>query len=139
MTEHGGWLATPGRRLIVIVVVGAVIVGGLFGWWAVSSREQSSRVEQVEAAVRVSWSDLDVAALEDAYAAAVVTGGPTPGLPGLPEIDGATLQRAEFGPTESSVLITLRIGGELAATTCLDVTVLTNAPTNDITTRRVAC
>ncbi len=139
MSEGGGWLATPGRRLVVIVVVGGVLVAGLVGWWAVSSREQSNRIEQVEAAVRVSWSDVDVAALEDAYAAAVVAGGPTTGLPGLPEIDGATLQRAEFGPGDSSVLITLRVDGGLAATTCLDVTIVTNSPANDIDTRRVPC
>jgi hypothetical protein len=139
MSEGGGWLATPGRRLVVIVVVGGVLVVGLVGWWAVSSREQSNRIEQVESAVRVSWSDVDVAALEDAYAAAVVTGGPTPGLPGLPEIDGATLQRAEFGPESSSVLITLRVDGGVAASTCLDVSVVTGSPSNDITTRRVPC
>jgi hypothetical protein len=120
-----------------VVLVSIGLVGAWLAYQALAESERSGRIERVERDLRLRWSRIDVEQIEADYLAAVVGRGPPRSLPGLPDIDGARFERADFG--DGTIDIVLRVDGDLSATSCVEATVQADRPDNTITVRRVEC
>jgi hypothetical protein len=120
-----------------MALVSLVMVGGWLAYQVLAEGERADRIEQVERDVRLRWSRIDVEQIESDYLAEVVGQGPPQSLPGLPDIDGARFERAEFGDHVLDVV--LRVDGDLSPTTCVRATVRADRPDNTITVGPVDC
>ena len=67
------------KRLVVIVVAWAVVIGAFVAWRVVTDRAVDDKADTIEAQLRRAWRSVDLADLEDRYLEATTADSETGG------------------------------------------------------------
>lgn len=111
--------------MAIIVVMAAIVVGGLVAWNVTSARQSDDQLRRAQDEIQHAYESVDVAELRIAHAEAAVA----PELPrtiddlapGLPSVASAQLLQASFeGPTLEAIYMVSAGGRER----CIYVTVV---------------